>query len=227
MDTTLRDGEQTHGVSYTPLEKLHLATLLLKEVGVDRIEVASARVSQGEFEAATKILEWAKNSGFYEKVEILGFVDGDISLNWIEEAGGKIINLLTKGSLKHVKGQLKKTPEEHVADVKEVVKLAELKGINVNIYLEDWSNGMLHSEEYVFFMIDSLQHENIKRFMLPDTLGVLNQDQTFEFCNKMVQKYPDLWFDFHAHNDYDLASANVYDALKSGIICIHTTVNGL
>ena len=227
MDTTLRDGEQTHGVSYTPLEKLHLASLLLREVGVDRIEVASARVSEGEFEAATKIIEWARTDGFHEKVEVLGFVDGDISLNWIEKAGGKVVNLLTKGSLKHVKGQLKKTPEEHVADIIKVVRLAESKGINVNIYLEDWSNGMIHSEDYVYFMIDLLQNENIKRFMLPDTLGILNQDQSFEFCNKMITKYPHLWFDFHAHNDYDLAVANVFSAIKAGIKGIHTTVNGL
>jgi D-citramalate synthase len=51
MDTTLRDGEQTQGVSYSPLEKLHVAKLLLKDLRVDRIEVASARVSSGEFEA--------------------------------------------------------------------------------------------------------------------------------------------------------------------------------
>lgn len=227
MDTTLRDGEQTHGVSYTPLEKLHLATLLLKEVGVDRIEVASARVSEGELEGATKIIDWARNNGFHEKVEVLGFVDGDISLKWIEKAGGKVVNLLTKGSLKHVKGQLKKTPEEHVSDIIKVVRLAESKGIVVNIYLEDWSNGMIHSEDYVFFMIDALQNENIKRFMLPDTLGILNQDQSFEFCNKMITKYPNLWFDFHAHNDYDLAVANVFSAIKAGIKGIHTTVNGL
>ena len=86
---------------------------------------------------------------------------------------------------------------------------------------------MLHSEEYVYFMMDSLQNENIKRFMLPDTLGILNQDQTLQLCSKMIQKYPDLWFDFHAHNDYDLAVANVYSAVKAGIKGIHTTVNGL
>ena len=227
MDTTLRDGEQTQGVSYTPLEKLHLASLLLKEVGVDRIEVASARVSEGEFEATTKITKWAIDNGFHDKVEVLGFVDGDISLDWIEKAGGKVINLLTKGSLKHVKGQLKKTPEQHVEDIQNVVRKAESKGIEVNIYLEDWSNGMLHSEEYVYFMMDSLQNENINRFMLPDTLGILNQDQSFELCSKMIQKYPGLRFDFHAHNDYDLAVANVYSAVKAGIKGIHTTVNGL
>ncbi len=227
MDTTLRDGEQTQGVSYTPLEKLHLATILLKVVGVDRIEIASARVSEGEFEAAKKIIAWAIKHNFHKKIEILGFVDGEVSLNWIKDAGGKVINLLTKGSLKHVTSQLKKTPEQHLKNILEVVRNAEKMNIEVNIYLEDWSNGMLSSEEYVFFLMDALKNEKIRRFMLPDTLGVLNPDQTFLFCKKMIDRYPDLWFDFHAHNDYDLAIANVYASLKAGVNGIHGTVNGL
>ena len=94
MDTTLRDGEQTQGVSYSPVEKLHMARLLLKELKVDRIEVASARVSKGEFEALKKIMEWAVKNDFQRNVEVLGFIDGDISLNWIKDAGCKVINLL-------------------------------------------------------------------------------------------------------------------------------------
>jgi len=54
MDTTLRDGEQTSGVSFTASEKLTIAQLLLTEVKVDRIEIASARVSEGEFDAVKK-----------------------------------------------------------------------------------------------------------------------------------------------------------------------------
>ena len=63
--------------------------------------------------------------------------------------------------------------------------------------------------------------------VLPDTLGILNQEQTYEFCRVMLERYPELHIDFHAHNDYDLATANVYAALKAGITCVHTTVNGL
>jgi len=63
--------------------------------------------------------------------------------------------------------------------------------------------------------------------MLPDTLGILNHEQTYEFCKIMIEKYPDIHFDFHAHNDYDLATANVYSAIKAGIKGVHTTVNGL
>ena len=227
MDTTLRDGEQTQGVAFTPLEKLHLASFLLKELGVNRIEIASARVSEGEFKAAKKIVDWAKENGFHNNVEVLGFVDGDTSLNWINDAGGKVINLLSKGSYKHLTKQLKKTPGQHLDDIKNVIDKAVGLGIDVNIYLEDWSNGMLNSEEYVFFMLDSLQKFNIKRFMLPDTLGVLNPEQSYELIKKITVRYPDLWFDFHAHNDYDLAVANTFEAVRAGVKGIHVTVNGL
>jgi D-citramalate synthase len=227
MDTTLRDGEQTQGVSYSPLEKLHIAKLLLKDLRVDRIEVASARVSPGESEALSKITDWARHNNLHRKVEVLGFVDGDISLNWINDAGGKVINLLCKGSLRHLEKQLRKTPEKHIIDIKGIIRKAEALDMQVNIYLEDWSNGMIHSEEYVLYMLDSLMKENIVRFMLPDTLGILNTEQTYTFCKKIVDRYPSLHFDFHAHNDYDLAVANVFSAVKAGIKGIHTTVNGL
>lgn len=227
MDTTLRDGEQTSGVSFTATEKLNIAKLLLQDLKVDRIEVASARVSEGEFKGAKKIFEWAHKNNFIERVEVLGFVDDRISLNWIEKAGGKVINLLTKGSLKHCLHQLRKTPEQHIADIKEVLKNAREMGIRVNIYFEDWSNGMKNSPDYVYNMIDNLKDESIERFMLPDTLGILNHMETYEFCLAMKNRYPELQFDFHAHNDYDLATANVFSAIKAGITGIHTTMNGL
>jgi D-citramalate synthase len=169
MDTTLRDGEQTSGVAFTDTEKLSIARILLEDVNVDRIEIASARVSEGEYLGASRVLAWAAEKGYLDRVEILGFVDGDISLNWIKNAGGKVLNLLCKGSFKHVTEQLRKTPEEHLADIRKVISLAKEMGIMVNIYLEDWSNGMRHSKDYVHFMISGLRNEGIRRMMLPDT----------------------------------------------------------
>lgn len=227
MDTTLRDGEQTSGVSFTDEEKLSVAKLLLDDLKVDRIEVASARVSEGEFAAVKKISAWAAKHGHINKIEVLGFVDGDVSINWISDAGCKVLNLLTKGSLKHVTEQLKKTPEQHAADIRQVVTRAAEKGLRVNVYLEDWSNGMRHSPDYVFFMIDAMQDLPITRYMLPDTLGILNPVESYDFCKTMIDRYPNLAFDFHSHNDYDLAAGNVFSALRAGITCIHTTVNGL
>ncbi len=227
MDTTLRDGEQTSGVSFTETEKLNIAKLLLEDLRIDRIEVASARVSQGEYKGAKMIFDWANKYGFGDRVEVLGFVDGHESLNWIKKAGGNVINLLTKGSLKHCTQQLKKTPEQHIGDIKKLVAAAQKMGISTNIYFEDWSNGMRNSPEYVLNMVDKLKDEPIDHFMLPDTLGILNHDESYKFCREMIEHFPNLNFDFHAHNDYDLATANVFAALKAGIKGIHTTLNGL
>lgn len=227
MDTTLRDGEQTSGVSFVPHEKLMIARLLLEDLKVDRIEVASARVSEGEFEAVKMICDWAKRRDMLSRVEVLGFVDGHISVDWIYDAGCRVINLLTKGSEKHCKYQLKKTLQEHISDIIGVVQYAQSKGMDVNVYLEDWSNGIKDSPDYVFGLMDGLLGHGIKRFMLPDTLGILNPLQVIEFMRKMKKRYPDVHFDFHAHNDYDLAVSNVLAAVLSGVRGLHTTINGL
>lgn len=227
MDTTLRDGEQTNGVSFSASEKLTLAQLLLTDVKVDRIEIASARVSEGEFDAVKKITKWAKANGLINKVEVLTFVDGEVSVDWMKEAGAKVMNLLTKGSLNHLTHQLKKKPEQHFADIAAVVALAKKKGIDTNVYLEDWSNGMRHSKDYVFQYLDFLATQPVKRIMLPDTLGILIPSEVYEFVSSIVQRYPKIHFDFHGHNDYDLGTANVLEAIKAGAHGLHLTVNGM
>ena len=227
LDTTLRDGEQTNGVSFLPHEKLAIAKMLLEDLHVDRIEISSARVSDGEFESAKNICRWAEQNGFINKVEILGFVDGTTSVDWVTACGGKVINILTKGSEKHCVAQLHKTPEEHIEDIRNVIHYARKCGLSVNLYLEDWSNGMLRSPAYVFQLLEALRYENVKHFMLPDTLGILNPAQVALYISEMVTRFPELSFDFHAHNDYDLATGNVHAAVKAGVQGIHTTINGL
>jgi len=197
MDTTLRDGEQTSGVSFSASEKLTLAKLLLEELKVDRIEVASARVSEGELEAVRKITDWAAAEGYISKVEVLTFVDNGVSLKWMQEAGAKVQNLLTKGSLNHLTHQLKKTPEQHFTEIENVVTEAQKLGIETNVYLEDWSNGMRNSKDYVFQFLDFLTQQPIKRILLPDTLGVLTHTETGTFFKEIIERYPNTHFDFH------------------------------
>ena len=273
MDTTLRDGEQTSGVSFMPHEKLLICRALLEDLRVDRVEVASARVSEGEMEAVQRITRWAATKDLLDRVEILGFVDNGKSLDWIEQAGGRVINMLAKGSQRHCEGQLGKTLEEHAADIRRNVEMAAERGIKVNLYLEDWSGGMktdsptaqdprpvlparegvvTHCDEnhfYVFRLLDALLdliavHADacsgqiasslsgrargwISRIMLPDTLGILNPLETQKFVQQMVARYPGVHFDFHAHNDYDLAVSNVLAAVFGGARGLHTAINGL
>ena len=227
MDSTLRDGEQTNGVSFLPHEKLVIARMLMHDVNVDRVEVASAGVSEGEKEAVSMICRYAKTIHMLHKVEVLGFVDGTKSVDWVKSCGGEVLNLLAKGSLKHCHHQLHKTPQEHIDDIKDVVEYADRMGVAVNLYLEDWSNGMKDSQEYVFEIIDALQDTSIKRYMLPDTLGVMNPLEVVSYMRKMIKHYPKLHFDFHAHNDYDMAVTNSLAAVLSGAKGLHVTVNGL
>jgi D-citramalate synthase len=79
----------------------------------------------------------------------------------------------------------------------------------------------------VYTLMDALVKMPIKRFMLPDTLGILNPLQVIEYMRKMKKRYPHVFFDFHAHNDYDLAVSNVLAAVLSGCRGLHTTINGL
>ena len=227
MDTTLRDGEQTEGVSFTAEEKLAIVEYLLEKVNVDAIEVTSAKISDSELVSVSKIMEWAKENNRLDKIEVLGFVDGTASAQWIHDAGCRVINLLTKGSLRHLKGQLRKSSEEHAADIQKVFEFAKENGMTVNAYLEDWSNGMKDSKEHVLYMVKKLQEFGVNRVMLADTLGVLDYERTFTYVTELVKKFPTITFDFHGHNDYELATANSMAAVKAGVTRLHTTVNGL
>jgi D-citramalate synthase len=173
------------------------------------------------------ICRYAEKIEKLERVEVLGFVDEGKSVDWIESCGCRTLNLLAKGSLKHCTQQLQKSPEEHIEEICREVKYARSKGITVNLYLEDWSNGMKDSPFYVYQLMDALCDSGIRRFMLPDTLGIMNPLQCIEYFRKMVKRYPDTHFDFHAHNDYDLAVSNSLAAVLSGAKGLHVTVNGL
>lgn len=227
MDTTLRDGEQTSGVSFSISEKLTITKLLLEELHVDRIEIASARVSDGEFQAVKAITNWAGENGYIDRIEVLSFVDKGVSIEWMEKAGVKVQNLLTKGSLNHLTHQLKKPPEQHFSEIAEVIRLAGQKDIATNVYLEDWSNGMRNSPGYVYSYLTFLASQPVQKIMLPDTLGVLTPSETYKYISDIRSRYPGMHLDFHGHNDYDLSTANALEAVKAGADGLHLTVNGM
>ncbi|MGB0376620.1 MAG: alpha-isopropylmalate synthase regulatory domain-containing protein [Flavobacteriaceae bacterium] len=227
MDTTLRDGEQTSGVSFSTSEKLTLAQLLLGELQVDRIEVASARVSEGELSAVQAVTQWGADQDRLSQIEVLTFLDEGNSLEWMQRAGAQVQNILTKGSLNHLTHQLKQKPEVHFKKVEEALLAAQKLGIQSNIYLEDWSNGMRNSQDYIWDYLDFLSTQNFKRLLLPDTLGVLTPAETYDFIQAIREKYPEFHLDFHGHNDYDLGVSNAMEAVRAGVHGLHLTVNGM
>ena len=174
-----------------------------------------------------KIIDWAKSENLENKVEILTFLDNGISIEWMKKTGAKVQNLLAKGSLNHLKHQLKKTPKQHFKDVEISIQNARKNNIKTNIYLEDWSNGMKDSKNYIIKFLSFLKNQPVERILLPDTLGVLNPVETSDYLNEVIGNYPDIHFDFHAHNDYDLSVANTLESIKAGCNGVHTTINGM
>ncbi len=225
MDTTLRDGEQTPGVNYTPDEKLIIAEALLRS-GVDAVEIASAKISEGEAQAVQRITEWARSRELLGRIEILGFVDGTSSVDWIVQNGGRVVNLLAKGSEHHCRVQLKKSPDAHFQDIARTVRYAIECGLSVNVYAEDWSQGMRNSPDYVMALATWLSELPVKRMMLCDTLGVLAPEEAEGFVRAMTSRFS-IPFDFHGHNDYGLAVANSLAGLRAGAGRVHVTMNGI
>jgi D-citramalate synthase len=148
-------------------------------------------------------------------------------VDWILQAQGRVINLLTKGSEKHCREQLGKSLDQHVAEILQTVAYAKEKGLIINVYLEDWSNGYRDSRDYVYSIMDQLKNSGINHFMLPDTLGVMSPEEVFDSLSDMCERYPGLQFDFHPHNDYGLATANVMAAVRAGVSSVHCTINCL
>ncbi len=221
LDTTLRDGEQMEGVHYTPNQKHKIADFLLDELNVDKIEFCSALVSDEEKKSIKNYIKQRKDkdSSSIERITILAFANKQ-SVEWAKDVGVRIVNLLAKGSLPHITTQLKQTPEEHINHILNIIDHYHEEGIKTNIYLEDGSRGWKQTPELIKLFIKALAPN---RILFPDTLGIFTPSDVFSL-KKLASHYP---LEFHAHNDYGLATANSVAAAQVGFKCIHATINGM
>jgi D-citramalate synthase len=215
LDTTLRDGEQTPGVSLTPDQKLQIAKQL-DVLGVDIIEAGTAVISEGEQRAIKAIA----NEGL--RAEICSFarlLTGDIDA--AIKCDVDTVNLVAPVSDNHITKKLKMDRETLKARTIEMAEYVKEHGLKVEISSEDASRADMAFLKSFFSDLSPV----VDRLCFCDTVGVLYPERTRElFQSLCVVETP---VSVHCHNDFGLATANTVTAVSAGATVVHVTVNGL
>ncbi|MGB9914575.1 MAG: 2-isopropylmalate synthase [Candidatus Bathyarchaeales archaeon] len=218
FDTTLRDGEQTPGVSLTPENKLRIAQRL-DELGVDVIEAGFAAVSEGEMEAVKLIAD----AGL--KAEICSAargIKGDIDA--VAKSGADSIHLIIPVSDLHIEAKLRKTREQVLQITRDMVRYAKDCGLIVELSAEDASRADVEFLKKVFATgIEA----GADRVVACDTVGVLTPERSYELFAELRRSLTVPVISVHCHNDFGMAVANTIAALRAGANQFHATINGL
>lgn len=216
LDTTLRDGEQTPGVSLTPLEKLRIATKL-DEIGVDFIEAGSAITSEGERESIKQITKQGFNA------EILSFSRPlNVDLDYCIECDVDAVNLVVPTSDLHIKDKLNTTKDNLIDLSNNAIDYCKDHGLIVELSAEDASRSDFDFLKSVY--LNAIDH-NVDRLCVCDTVGILTPDSSYDLFNALREL--SIPISCHCHNDFGLAVANTLSAIKGGASEIHTTINGI
>ncbi|MDD5024865.1 MAG: 2-isopropylmalate synthase, partial [Methanoregula sp.] len=215
LDTTLRDGEQTPGVSLNPNQKLEIATKLA-DVGVDVIEVGSAAASVGERDAIRLISDAGLSA------EICTFVRAlPEDIDFAADYGADSIHLVIPVSDLHIAKKMRKSRDEVATMAWTAVEHAKERGLIVELSGEDASRADQAFLQYIF---SGGVSRGADRLCFCDTVGLLTPEKVAAFIPPLAKIAP---LSIHCHDDLGFALANTVSALKAGASCAHVTVNGL
>jgi D-citramalate synthase len=218
FDTTLRDGEQTPGVSLTPENKLRIAKSLDK-LGVDAIEAGFAAASDGEMSAIKLIAKAGLRAEVYSMARA---VKRDIDAVLKSDAEG--VHLVVPTSNLHLEYKLKKKEEEVLRIAEDCTQYSKDHQLAVELSAEDATRSDFSFLTKIF---DACISVGADRICPCDTVGVLTPEKTYELFSKLRNKFPQVPISAHCHDDFGLAVANSISALKCGADEVHATINGL
>ncbi|HXX96347.1 MAG TPA: 2-isopropylmalate synthase [Candidatus Bathyarchaeia archaeon] len=217
FDTTLRDGEQTPGVSITPEQKVQIA-IKLDELGIDVIEAGFPVVSHGESIAIKKITKQGL------KAEICGLAravksDIDAAIN----CDLAYIHTFIATSDIHMQFKLRMDREQVLEKAAWAVEYAKKHGIQVEFSAEDATRS---DRTFLNQVFKAVANVGVDRLDIPDTVGYATPEY-IEQIVKDVQTNIELPISMHCHNDFGLAVANSISGINAGAACAHVTINGL
>jgi len=215
LDTTLRDGEQTPGVSLNPDQKLEIATRL-SDIGVDVIEVGSAAASEGERNAIRII----SDAGL--AAEICTYVRAvQQDIDFAADYGADSVHLVVPVSDLHIAKKMRKTRDQVAQMAYDAVDYAKSRGLIVELSGEDASRA---DQVFLRQIFSEGIDRHADRLCFCDTVGLLTPEKVSEYIPPIAAIAP---LSIHCHDDLGFAITNTMAALKCGASCAHVTVNGL
>lgn len=217
-DETLRDGEQTPGVHFTPEEKLRIAEVL-SDIGVSVINAGIPVVSEEEAEAVRRV------AGAGLKAKILAAartVPSDVDA--VIQSGATHIAIFVAASNVHLRYKLKMSQDEVLAAATRTVRQAKAAGLHVAFVTEDTVRAPF---DFVEKLYRAVQAEGADRLVIADTVGIMTPLTFRSYLREFRRRVSPQDWSVHCHNDFGLATANTLTALEEGVNSPHVCVNGL
>ncbi len=217
FDTTLRDGEQTPGVSLPVSYKIQIAKQLDK-LGVDVIEAGFPSASKGEFEAVKEIA----NLGLNAKIcGLARMVKGDIDA--AIKADVDMVHIFIPTSKIQVEHTIKKSREEIIEISVECVEYVKDHGVECMFSAMDATRTEM---DYLKRIYKAVEEAGVDIVNVPDTVGIATPFKFYDMI-KELREHLKVPIDVHCHNDFGLATANTYAAVLAGADEVQVTVNGI
>ncbi len=216
LDSTLREGEQHPGVSFTNKQRIQIAWML-DYFGVDQIEISPV-VSKDHFEATKTIIKQGLKADIVSHGRALK-EDIDISLKCDAKWTAAYLGI----SDIHLKDKLRISREEALKRAVETVEYAKSHGLKIRFTVEDGSRA---EPKFLLEVCKAIEEAGVDRISLPDTVGIMRPIGMYNFV-QTVRKEIDVPLDAHVHNDIGFALANAFAACDGGADQIHTTIDGI
>ena len=216
LDSTLREGEQHPGVSFTNKQRIQIAWML-DYFGVDQIEISPV-VSPDHKESTKTIIKQGLRADIVSHGRALK-EDIDVSL----ACDAKWVAAYLGISDIHLKDKLRITKEQALERAVEPVSYAKKHGLNIRFTVEDGSRA---EPEFLIKVCKAIEEVGVDRISLPDTVGIMRPIGMYNFV-KSVRSEINTPLDVHVHNDIGFALANAFSACDAGVDQIHTTIDGI
>ena len=229
-DTTLRDGMQAEGVSFSLEDKLAIANRL-DELGVNYIEGGYAASNPKEmqfFQEVTKLgLKNSKIAAFGSTRRADSAVSDDASLNAILASRTQVATLVGKSWDLHVKDVLGCSLDQNLAICADSVEYLKKHGLETIFDAEHFYDGYRNNPQYALKVLAAAAEAGADVLVLCDTNGGSMPSDVYEVTKTVCEQFPSMVIGIHTHNDTDCATANTLAAVQAGARHVQGTINGL